>query len=322
MQNKRFAILLILFLSIGSIYAASKFEPPDGKTLLLIGQNQDSMDAYVKEFKIIPAGFMLYTDLDKCSGLSEPVDNGSGTIYGQHIVDNYPGTVLQIGLYMVNMLDGAPEGKFDSSIEQLGTWIAATKRPVFLRIGYEFDAPFNCYDPKKYVQTFRYIVERLRKNHIDNVAYVWHSYASYPIYMKNELSDYYPGDDYVDWFGVTYFDNDAYGINMTKMVKMAKEHGKPLMLAETTPAHIGVEGGKQSFYRWYRPLFKFIAKNDVKMLCYINDDWDSEPMFASYQFKDARIQSNKEISKIWLDEISKDRYIKYSKNLYDILEYK
>jgi len=327
MENKRSGcprdnialVLLILFLGISIVYAAGKFEPPDGKTLLLIGQNQESMDTYVKEFKTIPAGFMLYTDLEKCTGLSEPFDCGSGTMYGQHLVDNYPGTVIQIGLYMVDMLDDALAGNYDSSIDRLGRWMAAAKRPIFLRIGYEFDGPHNHYDPQKYVRAYRYIVDRLRKNHLENVAFVWHSYASYPVYMSKQQSDYYPGDEYVDWFAVSFFDNSASSVPMSKMLAMAKEHGKPLMLAEATPAHIGVSGGKQAYFRWYRPLFKFIDKNNVKMLCYINTDWDSQPMFADGNWKDSRVQSNSEIRKIWLDEISKDRYLKYSIDLYNLL---
>jgi len=323
MDNKRLVVAcMILFLGIGSVRAAGKFEPPDGKTLLVIGQNQESMDDYVVEFSTIPAGFMLYTNLNECPGLCEPFDCGSGTMCGQHIIDNYPGTVVQVGLYMVDMLDGVAAGSYDASIDKLGQWIIAAKRPVFLRIGYEFDGPHNHHAPQMYVQAYKYIVDRLRKDHVENAAYVWHSYASCPLYMNKQLSDFYPGDEYVDWFGVSYFDNDTTGVYMANMVNMAKEHGKPLMIAEATPAHMGVKGGMKVYYKWYRPLFKFIEKNNVKMLCYINTDWDSQPMFENQHWKDSRVQSNKVIRKIWLEEISKDRYLKYSKDLYDILGYK
>ncbi|MGA2091741.1 MAG: glycosyl hydrolase [Endomicrobiales bacterium] len=167
-----------------------------------------------------------------------------------------------------------------------------------------------------------YIVDRLRKNNVNNVAFVWHSYASYPIYMHKQLADFYPGDDYVDWFGVSFFEpGNISSANLKAVVNMAKEHKKPFMLAEATPARVGVDGGMRSYYVWYQPLFKFIKKNDVKMLCYINDDWDSEPMFAADHWKDSRIQSNKEIRKKWLEETSNDRYLHCSKDLYALLGY-
>lgn len=313
--------IMVLLLGLGTAVAAGKFEPPAGKTLLVIGQQRESIDAYVEEFKTIPAGFMNYTDLAQVTGLYEPYDGGDGTKDGRHLVDTYPGTVHQLGLYMVDMLDAALAGEYDDSIDRLGQWIAAAKAPVYLRIGYEFDGLHNRYDPQKYVQVYRRIVDRLRKNKVENVAFVWHSYAAYPIYMKKSIADYYPGDDYVDWFGVSFFDNSLSNINMMNMVNMAKEHGKPLMIAESTPARIGVHEGMQAFYRWYRPLFKFIEKNDVKMLCYINVDWDALPMFAHFQWKDSRVQANKEIRKMWLDEISKERYVTYSKDLYEQIGY-
>ncbi len=313
--------IVVLFLGLGTAVAAGKFEPPAGKTMLVIGQQRESIDAYVDEFKTVPAGFMNYTDLAQVTGLNEPYDGGDGTKDGRHLVEAYPGTVIQLGLYMVDMLDGALAGEYDASIDRLGQWIADAKAPVYLRIGYECDAPHNHYDPQKYIQVYRRIVDRLRNNKVENVAFVWHSYTSYPIYMGKRVADFYPGDDYVDWFGVSFFDNSPSNINMMNVVAMAKEHGKPLMIAESTPARIGVQEGMQAFYRWYRPLFQFIEKHDVNMLCYINVDWDALPMFADFHWKDSRVQANKQIRKIWLDEISKGRYVSYSKDLFEQIGY-
>jgi hypothetical protein len=314
--------LLVSCSALGGTYASGKFEPPQGTTLVVIGQNQKSIDEYVRTFKRLPAGFMLYTDLAECTGLKDPIEYGNGVMHGQYLVDTYPGTVLQLGLYLVDMLDEALAGTYDDKIDLLGQWIAATRRPVFLRIGYEFDGPHNRYEPGKYVQVYRRIVDRLRANHVDNVAFVWHSYAAYPVYQSRKQADYYPGDTYVDWFAVSFFNNSASSVPMTAMVTMAKEHGKPLMIAESTPAGIGVLDEKQAYFKWFKPLFSFIEKNDVKMLCYINDDWDAEPMFVDFKWKDARVQSNPAVTKFWLEETSKPRYRRYSDDLYGLLGYK
>jgi len=296
-------IFITFFLSL-SCGAQSVYIPPDGKTLLFIGQNKQSADDYVKAFGRHPAGFMMYTSVQKAQSLQEAFDDGAGVVHGQYLVEKYPVAALQIGLYMVDALDGIVRGNYDDTIDRIGLWIASTKRPVYLRIGYEFDGPHNHYDPRAYVPAYRYIVDRYRKAGIRNVSYVWHSFAST---MKQPPAVWYPGDDYVDWFGVSFFDNGT-SPGMNAMVAMAKEHGKPLMIAEATPMKIGVGAGKQAYYRWFRPLFKFIEKNNVKMLCYINADWDSLPMFAAEKWKDSRVQTNDEIKKIWLEETSKDRY--------------
>ena len=46
-----------------------------------------------------------------------------------------------------------------------------------MRVGYEFDSSENNYKVNSYVAAFRHIVETFRDMKVDNVAFVWHSYA-------------------------------------------------------------------------------------------------------------------------------------------------
>ena len=151
---------------------------------------------------------------------------------------------------------------------------------------------------------------------MNNVAYVWHSTA---YLLKPDLDKWYPGDDYVDWVGVTLFNQPKGGIS--PVIAFAKAHNKPVMVAEGTPKDIGTIGGKGSWNIWYKPFFDYINKNGIKAICYINSEWDSMPMYIGQHWKDARVQSNDFVKKSWMAEIQKQEYLNSSKNLFEELNY-
>lgn len=74
------------------------FEPPDGKTLLVIGQDVGASDAYVEGTGLVPGGFMTYSSVGApVAGLHLPIKFGS-TSHGQHFVDKYPHSVITVGM--------------------------------------------------------------------------------------------------------------------------------------------------------------------------------------------------------------------------------
>src|SRR5258708_6824924 len=184
---------IILGMAASSLQAGqAKFEPAEGKVLLMVGQNLEEIKAYTDAAKSLPAGLMVYTSLNQGNGLTEPFNEGDGTQHAQRLITENPNTALQIGVYMVDQCADAAEGKMDAAIDKLGDWIRKTRRPVFLRAGYEFDGPHNHYPPEDYVKAYHRLVDRFRRRGVRNVAYVWHSYASV---QTRPLYDWYPGDD-------------------------------------------------------------------------------------------------------------------------------
>lgn len=81
---------------------------------------------------------------------------------------------------------------------------------IFLRIGYEFDNPSFGYsnDPQVYATAFQFIVRFIRNNvsheSLIKTKFVWHSWAA-PRKEGVSLEDFYPGDTFVDWVGVSVF---------------------------------------------------------------------------------------------------------------------
>ena len=291
------------------------FAPPDGKVLLIIGEDKISTDDYARTIGIVPGGTMLYTAIQDAQALDMPVDNGGGIQDGKYLLEKYPDSVIQVGLWMVGGLEGVVKGEYDGNIDKIGNWIIQAKRPVFLRIGYEFDLPANNYEPKAYRLAFRYIVDRLRKAGVTNAAYVWHSYANLPPYP---LNDWYPGDDYVDWFAVSMFGTP--NIYMKNFAKMAREHHKGFMIAESAPQGDGSKYGLTSWKLWYGSFFKFINEENVQVVCYIDLNWETLPMFKGQGWGDSRVQANEIVKKKWMDEVQDKKYLNASPGLFKLLE--
>ena len=290
---------------------SARFIPEDGKTLVFIGQNNKSADDYVKSIKEIPAGFMVYTSLSDLAGLEGTADFGAGETSAEYILKKYPKAALQIGLYLVNSLDDVISGDLDENILKFGRWIKKTKVPVYLRIGYEFDYPENGYEPEKYVKAFRHIVDKMDSIKVSNVSYVWHSYASEDAFG---LDSWYPGDEYVDWCAISYFNNPQW----IPMVQFAQKHTKPLMVAESAPM-LG-ETSDQSRLKWYSGFFRFVEMCNVKAIGYINVDWDSLPMFESNKWGSSVLGKSGKIKKLWKQNISGAKYIGYEE-LYDSVNF-
>ena len=116
---------------------------------------------------------------------------------------------------------------------------------------------------------------------------------------------------------VSYF--SAMQESLEKIVKLAKEKNKPLMIAEASPCGISVIYGKYALKRWYEPFFEFIDNNNIKAVSYINCDWEALTMWKGQGWKDSRIETNPIIKNRWLEEVQKERYLKASPGLFGLL---
>mgnify|MGYP006172181811 CR=1 FL=1 len=70
------------------------------------------------------------------------------------LIDSFPNIVIQSAMWMVGKWDitkKTKKGDYDKVIKQYAAWAKSTNRPIYLRIGYEFDGPHNQLEPKKYV---------------------------------------------------------------------------------------------------------------------------------------------------------------------------
>ena len=157
-------------------YEKTKFVPPAGKTLLIMGQDLNTITEYMENFsnRLIPGGWAAYWGITGMNGVDRMNTKDIARQFGyqnhQKLVDRYPDTVLQSGLWMTGkwgILENAGKGEYDSTIRQFSTWAKSVERPIYLRIGYEFDGKHNKMDPVDYVRTYRRIVDIIRAEGAD-----------------------------------------------------------------------------------------------------------------------------------------------------------
>jgi hypothetical protein len=192
-------------------------------------------------------------------------------------VDGYPAFVIpQIAVSLTH--DGRPyevnvaQGQLDQQLDVLCEGLAALRRPVFLRLGYGFGSPTTAYRPEPYRHAWERVVDAIRIRHgLRQVAMVW----CYAADSGAEFMPFYPGDDYVDWWGLDLFDPRTTVARSTRQfLAAADEHGYPVMIGETAPSAAPVEPDSRIWQRWFVPLFRFMRTNPgIKAFCYIN--WDA-----------------------------------------------
>lgn len=216
------------------------------------------------------------------------------------------------------------DGKYNEEILELIKEIKEYKNPVFLRIGYEFNNPTHNYYPNDFVSAWKHIVDLFREEKCNNVAFVWCACTAFDSRLKSiiKIMEYYPGDEYVDWFG-----NDLFGVKHFRdnedvvtedFIREAEKHKKPLMIGESSPAKIGVDKGKESWDEWFKPYFKWIETHQaVKAFCYINWDWEKD--WKQPEWLNGRIEENEEVKKRYVKELSNKKYL-HLKDIDKLLE--
>ncbi|MGD1961698.1 MAG: glycoside hydrolase family 26 protein [Fulvivirga sp.] len=312
-------------------YEQTKFVPPEGKTLLIMGQTVERITEYIDHFpdQPIPGGWAAYWGIPEFKGISEAYKNTTGSTQNhQMLIEKFPNTIVQSAMWMVGKWDIANrtvKGDYDKVIKKYGDWVKTAKRPIYLRVGYEFDGPHNELEPGEYVKAYRHIVDLLRKKGVDNIAFVWHSYASKP-YKNYKLSAWYPGDDYVDWVGISIFGHaynaTDFGPYCDDVLTFAREHNKPIMIAESNPVH-GIDPKNSEVWdQWFVNFFTFIYNKNIKAVSFINEDWQSLYIEGTSDWKDGRLNNNAKVAEAWFLETNKKRYLKQSVELFSQLGYK
>ena len=280
LQNTRISAL--------GVNAATRNLPSGGTTLSFVGQTAPDLDAYKNQVLSDasfprPSGVTLYANIapGSCNGVSGPCNLGGNVTDFPKTLAQYPGAALAVGLYLSDSgagcgnqplraligrndadLAGGLGQQYRANLDNLLTYLKGTNRAVFLRIGYEFDGPWNCYNSDFYKSAFRYVKGRIDALGASKIATVWQS-ATYPQDGSPEyhqdfsnpahLDAFYPGDDVVDWVGFSafYWNNSwtdyawAPSCNQAAsaapekiygdLLNFASAHNKAVMLAESTP---------------------------------------------------------------------------------------
>jgi len=164
---------------------------------------------------------------------------------------------------------------------------------------------------------------------------VWHSWAAgLPTAENNTVStldDFYPGDDVVDWVGISLFQQfyQNHGVGGTvqdleNVLNFAAKHRKPTMIAESTPfgwnfrnsylsnltastSSNRSNAGKDVWNEWFAPALRLIQDYDISMWSYINCNWNAQQLWRGTGFGDTRLSLDTTIMDRWHDQVTSSR---------------
>lgn len=133
-------------------------------------------------------------------------------------------------------LTDVSSGRADSIIVARAKALRAFGHPVLLRWAWEMDAKAHHYDPAQYIAAWRHIHDVFAQQGVTNVSWVWCPMHS--AFTNGKASQYYPGDNYVDWVcadGYAAFRGRPYtsfASLFQPMYQFGVAHHKPMMIGE------------------------------------------------------------------------------------------
>ena len=160
-------------------------------------------------------------------------------------------------------------GRFDHYIDSFARDVKKTGMPLVIRLDHEMngdwypwseDKSYN--SPGEYVAMWRHVVDRFRAIGADKyVIWLWA-----PTRVDNishqTIAQYYPGDDYVDWVGMSGYQRSStsqatFDITFGKTLGLLRAlTSKPIFLAEIGATE---SGGRKA--QWIESLFDNLPKN-------------------------------------------------------------
>ncbi len=212
-------------------------------------------------------------------------------------------------------------GADDSRLQQLCDGLRSLDRPVFLRIGYEFNGLWNGYEPTGYIGAFRRTAHHLRGCGLEQVAVVWNWSADAEIDTENggaaasgaggpasRWRAYYPGDDAVDWWAVNLFSREGIVSAATReFLQAADTYHHPVMIAESAPKGYVTATSPAVRSEWFEPYFGLIrSTSGIRAFCYIDWDWRGYPQWADWG--DSRIETFPALQAWYRQQVSQPLY--------------
>jgi hypothetical protein len=306
--------------------ATAKFDPGSGRLYHGVGGDAPEIVAYDTAMldTTRPLIVKLYYSLPGSAPAFSQLRAGLAALKS---VGRFPELSLELtdGVIATDSII-ATTAQLDSTIDSIASICKEFGGRIFIRPGFEFNGSWNGYTPYLYVNAFKKIVNRFRaRGAADSAAFIW---CYYPGASPNDFdaadargSRWYPGDDYVDWFGVDLFDSydfdmtqpedDANGITARgrteRFLQMARDKGKPVIVSEASAAGVNITAdtldGIDDWDSWFAPFWDFLTAHDeVRAFCYDNHDWGGT-------WGNARIDGNIYIVEMYTDEMSNPWYI-------------
>ncbi|WP_199236166.1 glycosyltransferase [Chitinophaga sp. S165] len=173
------------------------------------------------------------------------------------------------------------QGSFDDYLNKFTARVKALKRPIFIRFGHEPDNPAYPWSGSghntaaEYIHAWRYVHDYFSRAGVRNVIWVWNPWK------PEAITQYFPGNGYVDWLGVTILnygskhpDGQWYSFNELYTPYHQQQlfrSGLPVMVAEL--GSLKKEGNQQ---HWLQEAFSDMKASfpEIKAAVLFNSSYD------------------------------------------------
>lgn len=336
----------LLFALLLTQCVTCKYAPPTGKTRLLVGQEYiDDFNSFRNATGVIPAGVSIYATL-----YSGALNTDSAALLS-YIGSEFPNSYVEVGLsykdalgvygyddcninaghgcYTIQASIDIANGKWDNSIDTFCTTLKKYPSLKYLiRLDYEVSncfhantdhtkCDFNSADWSKYPLAYNHIADRIRNhNQMTNVDFIYHA-------VRGQTQLLYPGSNYVDWIGLSVFNNDlcfpagttkncegqTVDPNIARDFAFAQSSNKPRIISESAP-QLPVSSDDQQSAQYISYMLQLITKYDVGAWVYIHQNWRlhgwGDPWGNSLVNRDSHILSD------WITNVKDNaRFLNY-----------
>jgi len=323
-KHFKFYLLFLCIFCINQGYAhfGAKYEPPDGRIIHGLGQYVTIFYTdlenwqYVTEYQNainIPVIYSVYAYINPLIAALDSTDFID--IVSNH---GFP-YILVVGIVLIDdslitgniniPVQSILNGNWDQQIINIANRIKGVNAPVYVRPGFEFGHGNGGFhnNPDMKAGDFEnigmHIYNIFQQQNVTNVAWIWNTVN------PNDFNyiEWYPGDSYVDWWGINYFTSSQIN-NGDGFLADAAAHNKPVMICESCPIQNGGTTNSSNWNTWFVPYFNKIKNTPyLKGFIYISDPWNRPGFFDDWP--DSRININSIISQNYTNEMLDSIYI-------------
>lgn len=200
------------------------------------------------------------------------------------------------------------DGSSDWIIERAAKGFTKYGKPALLRWAWEMNGdwyawggPKNGNDLDGFTSAWRRVWRIFRDNGATKVSFVWGpNWNSRPATPANDLVNYYPGDRYVDWVGVSGYPlNEQSPETLYGSIYRQFSSRKPIMLAETA----GIDHGAGTKAAWTTALQAWVKAHPA-VCAQVWFDTDTHP----YSAENFRIDSGGDVLRAYRAMARDPRY--------------
>jgi hypothetical protein len=202
----------------------------------------------------------------------------------------------------VYTLEGIVNGQFDTALREWARQASSVQIPLLVEFGTEMNGDwftwagrYNGADstdtygdrtqadgPEKFKDAYRHIVDIFREEDANNITWFFHvNITSAPDADWNQPQQYYPGDDYVDWIGVSVYGAQSEDDTWISFENIMNDHFDAIVaISQQKPIAIlefGVEEREnESKADWINGALNAILRGDyprVKAISYWHSNW-------------------------------------------------